>query len=374
MFKKKAIPMFLGTCILAIGLFVYANVGTTHELLLPKPSGPYAVGTKAIEIQDPTRKMFRDSSPRRWMVQAYYPAENHDGVYPYMLETIEDGVLNSTRVLAHSKPNAAPVPSLPFPVIIFVPGLGEERQKYTILCEELASQGYVVLSLDQPYVSNFVKFPDGTTIVLTLKDAWNVSRDRDYRYQYFDEAMTGAIQDVEYMLAHLDKFESELNNCILDKNNTVLMGHSFGGNVAHTLGVQYERVRAIVDIDSKITDRKIYGRIGVSENPTGKPILFIRGMLQYQEDVGDQLTNIANATIWSPHVQHSAFSDQAFFAAKIPGFGYGTFHEYYNWFFKQGPHWSSVDTNLGGKDMGSWFSEYRQHIVKWLGTHVPPQQ
>jgi hypothetical protein len=68
------------------------------------------------------------------------------------------------------------------------------------------------------------------------------------------------------------------------------------------------------------------------------------------------------------------FTDQAYFAAKIPGFGYGSLHEAYNWFFKQGPHWSSADTNFGGKDVDTWFSEYRLHNVNWLGTRVPPQQ
>jgi hypothetical protein len=68
------------------------------------------------------------------------------------------------------------------------------------------------------------------------------------------------------------------------------------------------------------------------------------------------------------------FTDQADFAAKIPGFGYGSLHEAYNWFFKQGPHWSSADTNFGGKDVDTWFSEYRLHNVNWLGTRVPPQQ
>lgn len=357
-----------------IGLFFFINGQPHQEIHLPRPTGSYSVGTKAIEVKDPSRRMLRDSSPRRWMVQAFYPSEKHEALYPYMPGTIHNGKVEGVQVLTHSKPNADPIRSRAFPVIIFVPGLGEERQKYTILCEELASQGYVVLSIDQPYVSNFVKFPDGKAIVLTIQDAWNVPKYRDYRYHFYDEAMAAAIQDIEYMLVKMDKLDSKLLGGILDNNNIILMGHSFGGNVAHTLGVQYKLVRAIVDIDSKITDRKIYGKLGVPENPAGKPILFIRGMMQYQEDVGDKLTKITNATIWSPNVQHSAFSDQAYLSAKIPGFGYGSFHEAYNWLFKQGPLWNSIDTNLGGKDVDAWFSEYRKHIVSWLGLHAPPQK
>jgi len=254
-----------------------------------------------------------------------------------------------------------------FPVVIFVPGMGEERQKYTILCEELVSQGYVVLVLDQPYVANFVKLSDGRRVVLTLKDVWELPRDRDYRYQYYDDAMIGAIGDVVYILDHLEEInEKELGG--ICSGEVILMGHSFGGNVAHTLGFRDERIRAVVDIDSKITERKIFGRVGVPPNLEGKPVLFIRGMMQYQEEgVLDELAKISNSTIWAPDVQHSAFSDQAYFANKIQDFGkQGFLSDFLNWFFKRGPHWASFDTDLGGKEVDAWFAEYRDRVVGWL--------
>jgi len=34
-------------------------------VVLPSPTGPYAVGTKAIEMKDSSRTMLRDSSQRR---------------------------------------------------------------------------------------------------------------------------------------------------------------------------------------------------------------------------------------------------------------------------------------------------------------------
>src|SRR5215467_5319234 len=79
-----------------------------------------------------------------------------------------------------------------------------------------------------------------------------------------------------------------------------------------------------------ITERAVFGRIGVPPNPDAKPVLFIRGMLQYQEDVGDQLTKTSNSTIWSPKVQHSTFSDNAYFVAKISNYGMGFLGSLYN--------------------------------------------
>jgi hypothetical protein len=46
-------------------------------------------------------------------------------------------------------------------------------------------------------------------------------------------------------------------------------------------------------------------------------VLFIRGMKQYQEDVGDQLTKIVHADVWSPNLEHSAFSDDVYLARFI---------------------------------------------------------
>ena len=113
------------------------------------------------------------------------------------------------------------------------------------------------------------------------------------------------------------------------------MGHSLGANVAHIMGFKDSRISAIVDIDSKITERKVFDKVGVPQNTQAKPVLFIRGIMQYQEDVGDQLTKIKNATIWKPNVQHSSFSDNAYFTANIPNFGNtGFFSSFFNWFFK----------------------------------------
>ena len=80
------------------------------------------------------------------------------------------------------------------------------------------------------------------------------------------------------------------------------MGHSIGANIAQIKGFTDKRIKAIVDIDSKITERAVFRRIGVHPHPDAKPVLFIRGMLQYQEDVGDQLTKISSGTIWAPKV------------------------------------------------------------------------
>ncbi|RZI47036.1 hypothetical protein [Candidatus Finniella inopinata] len=349
----------------------FAGMPCSATVTLPSPTGPFGCGTQSFEVTDTSRQMLRDSPPRRWMVQAFYPTTKHTQTYPYRPGTLDEGLVIDTKILSHSKPEAKLLQGKACPVVIFIPGLGHGRQDYTILCEEMASHGYMVLSLDQPYVSNFVKFSDGTRIVMTLKDSWKVPRDRDYRYQYYDEAMGAAIGDVRYMLDHIREISAKYFGGLLDATHITLMGHSFGGNVAHTLGFEDNRIQAVIDIDSKITDRKIYGRHGILPNSTAKPVLFIRGMMQYQDDLGDQLTKIQNAEMWSPKVEHSAFSDDAFLVRHIPKMAtIGFFSLLWNWITKGGPCFNAVDYNLGDKNADEWFQEFNGQIINWLRLHV----
>ena len=118
-------------------------------------------------------------------------------------------------------------------------------------------------------MANFVKFPDGTKINLTFKDVWNLSQDRDYRYAYDDEIIASAIKDIDFVLNHLEAFGNI--SSAFDTKNIVLMGHSIGANIAHIKGFADWRIQAIVDMDFKITERAVFGRIDVHTNLDDKP-------------------------------------------------------------------------------------------------------
>jgi hypothetical protein len=339
-----------------------------NPLTLPEPKGVYGVGMVNVELSDPARTQLRSLDKRRWMGTVFYPTLKTKATAPYMTGTLDDGNLCGTKVLGHAIPGAIIIQNRKFPVIISLPGRGNVRQQNTILYEALASHGYIVITMDQPYVANFVKFPDGTKINLTFKDVWNLPRDRDYRYAYDDKIIALALKDIDFVLDHFQAFGNI--SSAFDSKSIVLMGHSIGANIAQIKGLTDKRIKAIVDIDSKITERAVFGRIGVHPNPDAKPVLFIRGMLQYQEDVGDQLTKISNSTIWQPDVQHSAFSDDAYFAAKIPNYGMGFWQGLYTWLFKKGPYFSTTDTSLGYYKVDEWFEQYPEYIVNWLDKNI----
>lgn len=140
---------------------VYAN---DSILLLPEPTGPYGVGTANIGLKDTSRTQLRDTKERRWMATVFYPTRKTNATSPYMFGTLIDGTIYGVKILGHSIPDTPIIQSRKLPIILAFPGRGGERQGETILYEALASHGYIVITMDQPYVSNFVKFPAGEKI------------------------------------------------------------------------------------------------------------------------------------------------------------------------------------------------------------------
>ncbi|MFN7038496.1 MAG: hypothetical protein ACK4OM_02875 [Alphaproteobacteria bacterium] len=362
--KKSLMKFILSIFVLLIYVLTKANLAFANSLTLPEPKGDYGVGIVNIELSDQSRTQLRSIEKRKWMATVFYPTFKTKSTSPYMPGTIEDGNVYRVKVLGHAIPNARAITGKKSPIIIAFPGRGDERQKETILYEALASNGYIVIKMDQPYVANFVKLSNGAKIVLTFQDARNLPRNRDYRYKYDDEVIDAAIKDIDFVLENFKAF-GDLSSSF-DTSKIILMGHSIGANIAHIKGFTDRRIKAVVDVDSKITERAVYGRIGVPPNPDAKPVLFIQGMMQYQEDVGDQLTKIPNSTIWSPYVQHSVFSDDAYFSAKIANYGMGFWSSLYNWLFKKGPDFSDIGTNLGDYNVDEWFKEYPECVVRWL--------
>ena len=350
-------------------LYVYVFQSVSKVVTLPAPTGPYSVGTRAIAMADPNTKAFRGDGQNRWMIQAFYPSQTRGVLPPYMPDTLSQGIIHTTQVTAHSHVNSEIKKGPNYPVLFFVPGLGQERQKYTILCEELASKGYIVLAFDVPYISNYVHFPvSGDSITLTLEDAWKVPRDRDFRYLYFDEAMIHVMKLIEFTLTSLKELSKTHFNQQMDLSKLGIIGHSFGGNVAHTLGVKNPKFSTVVDIDSKITDRKILDRQGPPQNKRDIPVFFIRGMKQYQDNVGSVLTSYTNGSLWAPDVEHNVFSDEYYLAKVIDNFG---IHSWINWAFAIGPQWSITDTDSGNIKTDEWIKIYRSKVVSWLQKHLP---
>ena len=170
---------------LAAGLALLAAAPTAHadsppattgaRVTLPAPTGPDRIGTVSLHLIDRSRPdpWQAGSTQRELMVSVWYPAR-HTQRYP-LARQMESGAAAgfdqgnttgipagkvdwaATRTHAHLD---APVRPGPHPVVLYSPGAGDPRTWGTALVEQLASHGYVVVTIDHPG-ETFVQFPNG---------------------------------------------------------------------------------------------------------------------------------------------------------------------------------------------------------------------
>jgi hypothetical protein len=147
------------------------------RLTLPRPTGPYPLGTVSLHLVD-------RSSPdpvagpghyREVMASVWYPARNVSR-YP-LAPWLLPAPLRRLLISGEFDPDAAVAPftaghqgapllctGKPWPVILFSHGAHDHRADTTIVVQELASHGYVVVTVDHTYDA-FSEFPDGRLTV-----------------------------------------------------------------------------------------------------------------------------------------------------------------------------------------------------------------
>ena len=244
---------------------------TVPVVKLPKPTGPFKVGTAIFHWTDTTRTEWFTEEPgdlRKMMIQLWYPANNNsqNKASPYIdhidlrAQAIGDRVglpsfmldhLNLVKT--HSFIEASPIESKElFPLIIFSHGLGGMRNQNTVLMEELASTGYAVAAMDHPYDANMTIFPPNSEA--------SAERIADYRsaipegtadsiwLKIRNRQLDTRIADVLFILQQLETVDTALLSRI-NFQQIGIAGHSFGGATAVLSAMQDHRFKAVVALD-----------------------------------------------------------------------------------------------------------------------------
>jgi len=155
---------------------------------LPKPSGQYAVGVRSLEMDDASRVgvfAAKPDEPRRLLVRIWYPAQSVSGdPAPYFDAAEAKSTARSMgslvgfpeffTYLRHVKTNSYPDAPLlegakELPVVFYSHGYTSYLSQNTVLMEELASHGYVVVSIQHTYDSSDTVFPDGAVAPMDPK-------------------------------------------------------------------------------------------------------------------------------------------------------------------------------------------------------------
>lgn len=279
--------------LLVCALILAAQACASEAPSLPEPTGAYAVGTVRLLFTDTTRpEIFTDDPDdhREVTVRAWYPAEPSAEVAraPYY-EGAGDIVrmfnypAYLTELVTHSLPGV-PVADREdtYPVILFNHGWGEHAVQNTILMEEIASHGYIVLSLAHHYEAKFWTYPDGRAgyldmgssrfqsimqeqsnpNALQLLQAASEAREVAAQESLFRltartlptllmETPRHWVNDISFVIDELDSLNK--SNALfagrLDPGKLGVMGMSMGGIAAGQVCLTDGRVKAAINMD-----------------------------------------------------------------------------------------------------------------------------
>lgn len=238
--------------------------------IFPRPSGPFTVGVRDELWIDSTRgePYTRDRGDRRHlMVQIWYPASAPAGAAraPYVTRTEQFANPAEFAPVLHVRTNSVADAPLaagvgPFPVLIYNHGGAWSRFTGTFTAEELASHGYVVVSVEHPGFNKTIGFPDGyrmiqDTLQLPAEDTTDKLGSTRRIYDYLNtEVFPVWVADARFVLDRLEtmaRTESPWRGR-LDLARVGAVGWSMGGAVGVELTIVDPRVKAAVDQDGQL--------------------------------------------------------------------------------------------------------------------------
>ncbi|MFD2083477.1 alpha/beta hydrolase family protein [Actinopolymorpha cephalotaxi] len=225
------------------------------SLTLPRPTGPYGVGTDTLHLVDADRPdpWVPEAGPRELMVSMYYPARRGSGTPARYVTPGESELILASQgltdlpadtlstVRTYARSGAAPRAGRhDYPLVVLSPGFSFPKSSLSALAEDLASNGYVVAAVEHTYESVATTFPDGhvTTCVAceTDLDPQQVIRGRATDVSFVLDELLGPHPVWRYAR-------------LVDPARIGMAGHSIGGASGGTTAVRDSRVRAVVNLD-----------------------------------------------------------------------------------------------------------------------------
>ncbi len=148
-----------------------------NRILAPRPTGEYAVGTFTYTVKDDREEVMHPGTMRSVAARVYYPVpkESAEGLSkaPAMSDNMLKGFRRSFMItpaiakhpeanVSECYPGAAQIPGKKFPLIMFSHGYNSYREGNSFLCIDIASHGYVVISVAHSREGLCTEFDDGT--------------------------------------------------------------------------------------------------------------------------------------------------------------------------------------------------------------------
>jgi len=271
----KSIMMIL-TFVLALSPVI---IFPQHPSL--KVTGEYAVATATGTYIDKNRiEEFTDKEDNRFVnVEFWYP-KNADGAYP---------------------------------LLVFSHGAYGIKTSNESTYTELASHGYVVVSIDHPYHSFYTRSEDGTvaTISSDFRHEFEENMNKgvysnEKRYNLIQKWMKLRTDDMNFVIDTILKKSKNDNNSLyqhIDTEKIGVFGHSMGGAASVRLGRERNDISAVVNIDAPFFSELVYKKEMDDFVASSKD--FTTSLLNiYSDDVWGQLENNSIYIANKPNNKH----------------------------------------------------------------------
>ncbi|WP_086663263.1 alpha/beta hydrolase family protein [Lentzea kentuckyensis] len=308
---------------------------TASTLVSPQLSGPLPVGTFDAHLVDPARlDPFRPAKNRELMVTVSYPAQRRGRQAPWLgpgLAAAADPIISSpafldvpagtvdwSGTLRQARVDAVPIRAR-WPVVLFSPGLQGPREFYATAADDLASRGYVVVTVSHTHEALAVEFP-GNRVEYGVIDG---------SPETMKKVIDTRVADLRFVLDQLPSLHKWV-----DTSRVGIAGHSAGGYTAGETMVRDRRFDAGINIDGAMEhtgDGGTYAPGEVVTKGLDRPFLLFGGDLGERElsHVDTSLTRTwadfwPNQRGWKRDVHlddgaHYGFSDLQWSVPQIAG-------------------------------------------------------
>ncbi len=271
---------------LAVGVGLGLFIGTLWlenktPLTLPTPTGDYVVGHTEYDWIDPARTdtlAEQPGLPRELVIWVWYPGEANAAAAPAPYLPVNwvqarDNDLGAGRLIEHEFTGifthaytglALASRQAAYPVLVMQPGMGPMASDYTVLAENLASHGYIVVGINQTDTSNMAVFPDGRLVFRSAHGTIPDSDSQAAAQADGDRIMGVWQQDARFVLDQLAKINADPGSPFyrrLDLAHTGLFGHSFGGATAFAVCQLDARCQAGANLDGDPFPGEMHARV-----------------------------------------------------------------------------------------------------------------
>lgn len=220
--------------------------------VMPELSGRLVVGVVDFHLVDSRPDPWLPDRVRELMVTVSYPADVGSGeLAPWSSSpgaALAGGAILSGPDYFGLPPGSvgwgeirrravvrAPIRPGKWPVVVFSPGFQSTREMHANVVDDLASHGYVVVSISHTHEAMLVEFPEGRIVPSAVADRGTAT---------MRTAIDARVADVRFVL---DALPDRLPG--LDFSRVGAVGHSYGGYTVGESMVHDRRIDAGVNVD-----------------------------------------------------------------------------------------------------------------------------